>query len=90
MPTTTREPMNIKQLIDSITPDVYQRLKQAVEIGKWPDGSALTDEQKALSMQAVIAYEEAFPDDQKTGFVPSKAAACGPKDLGQEPLKWIK
>ena len=82
--------MNIKQLIDSITPDIYQRLKQAVEIGKWPDGSALTDEQKALSMQAVIAYEESFPAAQKTGFVPSKPTACGPKDLDQEPLKWIK
>ena len=82
--------MNIKQLIDSITPDIYQRLKQAVEIGKWPDGSALTDEQKALSMQAVIVYEESFSDDQKTGFVPSKPTACGPKGPDQEPLKWIK
>lgn len=80
--------MNIKQLIDSITPEIYQKLKQAVEIGKWPDGSALTDEQKALSMQAVIAYEGSFPDDQKTGFVPLKETACGPKASDQTPLKW--
>jgi len=80
--------MNIKQLLDSITPDIYQRLKRAVEIGKWPDGSVLTDEQKALSMQAVIAYEASFPDDQKTGFVPLKATVCGPKASDKTPLKW--
>ena len=43
--------MDLKKLLDSITPEVYERLKQAVEIGKWPDGRALTDGQKALSLQ---------------------------------------
>jgi len=44
--------MDLKQLLNSITPDIYSRLKLGVEIGKWPDGKSLTSEQKELCMQA--------------------------------------
>ena len=33
-------------LIRNITPDVYESLKLAVEIGKWADGRKLTQEQR--------------------------------------------
>ena len=33
-------------MIEAMTPEIYQRLATAVETGKWPDGVALTDEQK--------------------------------------------
>jgi len=49
--------MNIDDLINSMTPDVYQRLVTAVELGKWPDGVALTEEQKANSMQLVMLWQ---------------------------------
>ena len=38
--------MDFEQVINSMTPDIYQRLVTAVELGKWPDGVALTAEQK--------------------------------------------
>lgn len=38
--------MNLDEMINSMTPEVYQRLSTAVELGKWPDGVALTVEQK--------------------------------------------
>ena len=44
--------MDIEQIIDSMTPEVYQRLATAVELGKWPDGVALTPEQKEANRQA--------------------------------------
>ena len=50
--------MDLRQLLSSITPDIYENLKRAVELGKWPDGRALSDEQKALCMQAIIAYDQ--------------------------------
>lgn len=34
--------MDIEQIIASMTPELYQRLATAVELGKWPDGVALT------------------------------------------------
>lgn len=49
--------MDINQLIDVMTPEIYARLVQAVELGKWPDGVALTPEQKDHSLQAVMLYQ---------------------------------
>ena len=40
------------EAIENITPEIYQNLKLAVEIGKWPDGRKLTQEQKELTLQA--------------------------------------
>ena len=57
-------------MIENITPDIYQSLKLAVEIGKWPDGRKLTQEQKELSLQAMIAWElQNLPEDQRTGYM---------------------
>lgn len=62
--------MDFNQLIDDITPEIYRNLKRAVEIGKWPDGRVLTVEQRALSMQAVIAFEARHLDErERTGFI---------------------
>lgn len=41
-----------------------------MEIGKWADGRKLTPEQKALSLQAVIAWEmKNLPEEQRTGYM---------------------
>ncbi len=40
--------MNFDDIINSMTPEVYQRLSTAVELGKWPDGVTLTEEQREL------------------------------------------
>ncbi|RDV26140.1 DUF1315 family protein [Alteromonas aestuariivivens] len=49
--------MNIEQLLAAMTPEVYERLKLAVETGKWLDGSPLSEEQKAHCLQAVFLYQ---------------------------------
>ena len=49
--------MDVKDLIAAMTPEIYQRLVQAVELGKWPDGVALTREQKENSLQAVMLWQ---------------------------------
>jgi len=86
--------MDFQQLLDSITPDIYERFKKAIELGKWPDTRPLTEEQKNLCMQAIIAYEQQqqLPKEQRTGYVPPKTTACNndlPDDhLEEKPLKW--
>lgn len=58
------------KLIENITPDIYQSLKTAIEIGKWSDGRKLTQEQKELSLQAVIAWEmQNLPEEERTGYM---------------------
>ena len=49
--------MEIRELVDVMTPAIYQRLALAVELGKWPDGVRLTDQQKEHSLQVVMLYQ---------------------------------
>ncbi|BCL70584.1 hypothetical protein VINI7043_09936 [Vibrio nigripulchritudo ATCC 27043] len=49
--------MNVEQLIEAMTPEVYERLNYAVETGKWPDGTPLNQEQRDSCMQAVMLYQ---------------------------------
>lgn len=49
--------MNLDDIINSMTSELYQRLATAVELGKWPDGVALTSEQKENSLQLVMLWQ---------------------------------
>jgi uncharacterized protein YeaC (DUF1315 family) len=51
---------NINEYAKNISPDLYEKLKTAVETGKWLDGAPLTEAQKASSMQLVMAYQKEF------------------------------
>lgn len=58
------------EMLRNITPEVYDRLKTAVEIGKWADARKLTREQKELCLQAMIAWElDNLPEEQRTGYM---------------------
>ena len=62
--------MKFEDLIANITPDIYQTLKRAVELGKWTDGSVLNKQQKESSLQAVIAYElEHQEKEERSGYI---------------------
>ena len=64
------------EMIENITADIYQRLKLAMEIGKWPDGRTLSQAQKELTLQAMIAWEvQNLPEDQRTGYMHEQT--CG-------------
>ena len=49
--------MDNTALLTSMSEPVYQKLLQAVETGKWFDGSPLTQQQRETSMQAVMIYQ---------------------------------
>ncbi|EEQ17739.1 hypothetical protein yinte0001_19190 [Yersinia intermedia ATCC 29909] len=55
--------MELEDLISVMTPEIYQRLMQAVELGKWPDGVALTPEQKENSLQMVMLWQARHNED---------------------------
>ena len=68
------------EMIQNITPDIYLSLKQSLEIGKWPDGRKLTDEQKELTMQAMIAWEiQNLPEEERTGYMGGQECASKSK-----------
>src|SRR5690606_33460650 len=58
------------QMLRNISPEVYESLKTAVELGKWADGRKLTQEQKELCLQAIIAWEmDNLPEEERTGYI---------------------
>ena len=72
--------MNIEQMLSVLNADIVDRLRRAVEIGKWPNGVALTKEQRQISMQAVIAWEaENLPETERSGYIDK-----GHKEEGEE------
>lgn len=73
-------------ILNMITPEVHANLKRAVEIGKWPDGTALSREQREQCMQAVIAWEtrNELPQEQRTGYIDRGHKAEG-ELCGDEP-----
>ena len=48
---------DLDEMLAAMTPEIYQRLATAVELGKWPDGVALTPEQKENSLQLVMLWQ---------------------------------
>ncbi|MCW2485019.1 DUF1315 family protein [Candidatus Symbiopectobacterium sp. NZEC127] len=47
----------LDEVVTALTPDIYQRLATAVELGKWPDGVPLTAEQKENCLQMVMLWQ---------------------------------
>jgi uncharacterized protein YeaC (DUF1315 family) len=70
------------EMIENITADIYQSLKLAVETGKWPDGRKLSQEQKELTLQAMIAWEmQNLPENQRTGYMGEQACESHPAPI---------
>ena len=62
--------MQIDEIINAITPEAHNNLKRAVELGKWPDGTRLSKEQREQCMQAVIAYDaKHLPEQDRVGHI---------------------
>lgn len=74
-----QRPESIAQLIESMSAEVYDALKLAVEIGKWADGQRLDAQQRDFCLQAVILYEaKHLPEQDRIGF--DLAANCESKN----------
>lgn len=86
--------MMLDDLLARITPEVYQRLQEAVATGRWPDGRRLDETQRALCLQAVIAWgERRLPAEQRVGHIAQRPHThCGgaSEDGSREPrpLQW--
>ena len=74
--------MNFDDLIAMINPDIAERLKTAIETGRWPDGNRLTEEQMESCIQAVMAYEAKHTSSDSNE--PFKVNQAGKFKLGKE------
>lgn len=78
--------MNFEDAAKQLDPEIYQRFKKALEIGKWPDGRALTKEQKEICLQAVMLFEASHDkaESDRVGYIDreKKKSPCGSDKSG--------
>ncbi|MDT8399670.1 MAG: DUF1315 family protein [Pseudomonadales bacterium] len=61
---------SLEALINSITPELHQALKTAVELGRWANGERLSPEQIELCLQAVIAWDARnLPEQHRVAYI---------------------
>lgn len=79
------------KLVGSLTPEVYERLKRAVETGRWPDGREVTAVQREHCLNAIITWGEShLPPEERVGFI-DRGRKGGATQLGggsDQPLRW--
>ena len=65
-----------RQSVQQMDRQVYDQLVTSLSTGRWPDGRALSEEQRQHAMQAVIAWGEMhLPVEQRVGFIDKGAKA---------------
>lgn len=81
--------MSFQQLLNNLNPQIVGSLKRAIELGKWPNGSAITDEQRRLCAEAVASWEKRYlPAKAHVGYVPPKNTPCADK-VDEQKLNWV-
>ncbi len=70
--------MNYQDLVEQITPELYTAFKRALELGRWPDGRAMTAEQRAHCLDAVIAYDQLhLSEEERVGYIDRSRKPAG-------------
>jgi uncharacterized protein YeaC (DUF1315 family) len=82
--------MDYKQLVQTMTPEIYRSMRDSLERGKWPDGRVLTSDQREHSMQALIMWGLThLPEHEQIGYVDKGHKGGDVCDEPQEtPLAW--
>jgi uncharacterized protein len=64
--------MDLSKITAAMTPEIRDNLAKAIEIGKWADGTKLTEQQLADSMKAVIAWDATHAEETDEPFKVAK------------------
>lgn len=69
--------MDKQAILQALNPEIVEKFRTAIALGKWADGTRLTNEQRQTCMQAVMIWEhEYLPQTERTGYIyrPEKEA----------------
>jgi len=70
--------MDFHTLIERMDANTCEALQRAIETGKFPDGRRLTDDQRALCMEAVLAWQiRNLPPERRIGYIDRSTRAKG-------------
>ena len=77
-----------RQSVRQMDRKTYDRLVEALAIGRWPDGRGLSDNQRQSAMQAVSTWGELhLAPEERVGFIDKGSKANGVRD-DPAPLNW--
>lgn len=83
-------PGDFVQTVQTLDRGTIEALREAVALGRWPNGTRLTAEQRGLCLEAVLAWEHRhLPPEEHTGYVPSPKDACGSEPETPAALRWM-
>lgn len=79
--------MTFEKMINQMTPAIYESLKQAVSLRKWPDGRRLTPEQTELCLEAVMRFEveNNVPEENRVGYLEQRTCGAAASGAGVTP-----
>ncbi|ASK18238.1 MULTISPECIES: YeaC family protein [Halomonadaceae] len=79
--------MTFDKMINQMTPAIYESLKQAVALRKWPDGRYLTPEQTELCLEAVMRFEveNNVPEESRVGYLEQRTCGASATGAGVSP-----
>ena len=79
--------MTFEKMINQMTPAIYESLKQAVSLRKWPDGRRLTPEQTELCLEAVMRFEveNNVPEVNRVGYLEQRTCGAAASGAGVTP-----
>lgn len=79
--------MTFEKMINQMTPAIYESLKQAVALRKWPDGRRLTPEQTELCLEAVMRFEveNNVPEENRVGYLEQRTCGAAASGAGVTP-----
>jgi hypothetical protein len=84
--------MQYQDLLRQLSPEIYKSFKRALELGRWPDGRPLTDDQRNHCMQAIIAYDQIhLAEEQRVGYIDrgrKQGQQCDAPKTDEQTLKW--
>ena len=81
--------MKYDELLKQITPELYATFKRSLELGRWPDGREMTEQQREHCLAAVIAYDEIHKTEiDRVGYLPKKQAP-GAGTESRDRMRWV-
>ena len=70
--------MNKQTILATLTLEMVDKFRMAIELSKWPDGRKLSPEQRETCMQAVMIWEhEHLKPSERTGYIHKPIKADG-------------
>ena len=75
----------VNELVEALTRSMASDLKQAIELGKFPDGRVVSEKQKELMIEATILYDAMkLSEEERTGFIHRGKQASGIMDIASD------